>query len=485
MKVTVENSKGLEKNIKVLIDKKIIASQLDQKYDEIKKDVVLKGFRPGKVPKDILKRQFGKAVYGEVIDKILKDTTTKALDDNKIKPAGQPKIDLKSFGEGKDLEYTILVTELPKVDLKLFDNIKFDDYVVKIDQSETEKRINQIAKTQNNFENAKDDQISKEGDLIIFDYEAKVDGKEFKNNKGSNTQIVLGKDIFIKGFDKQLIGAKKNENKIVNVKLPENFPDKDVANKEATFNCKIQLVKIPKEIKIDDEFAKNLGAKDLNNLKEIISKQINDEFKNSLDLITKRKILDQIDNYKISEIPKSLIEQEIKIITQGMKEDDIKKRKKELDKEASKRIKIGLFLSAYGQEKEIKVSNEEINSSLGKQMGMMPGQEKIVQEYYQKNPAALDSLRGNIYEEKIIEEIKKNANKVKKEITKSEAEKILKEENEKNLKEQSKFSPHNQNKNGKKDKKQKKDDAKDKQKQIKKTKTQLNKNKNLKKVSKK
>ena len=118
-------------------------------------------------------------------------------------------------------------------------------------------------------------------------------------------------------------------------------------------------------------------------------------------------------------------------------------------------------------------------------MGMMPGQEKIVQEYYQKNPAALDSLRGNIYEEKIIEEIKKNANKVKKEITKSEAEKILKEENEKNLKEQSKFSPHNQNKNGKKDKKQKKDDAKDKQKQIKKTKTQLNKNKNLKKVSKK
>ena len=168
-----------------------------------------------------------------------------------------------------------------------------------------------------------------------------------------------------------------------------------------------------------------------------------------------------------------------------MKEDDIKKRKKELDKEASKRIKVGLFLSAYGQEKEIKVSNEEINSSLGKQMGMMPGQEKIVQEYYQKNPAALDSLRGNIYEEKIIEEIKKNANKVKKEITKSEAEKILKEENEKNLKEQSKFSPHNQNKNGKKDKKQKKDDAKDKQKQIKKTKTQLNKNKNLKKVSKK
>ena len=140
MKVKIENKKGLEKNLKVFIDKNTINTYLQDKYEEIKKDVVIKGFRPGKVPTEILKRQFGKAVYGEVIDKVLKDTTMKALEENKIKPAGQPKIDLKTFGEGKDLEYVISVTELPKVEAINVSNFKVDEYIVKIDSKETTKR---------------------------------------------------------------------------------------------------------------------------------------------------------------------------------------------------------------------------------------------------------------------------------------------------------------------------------------------------------
>ena len=440
MKVTVENKKGLEKSIKVLVDKQTINSQLEDKFEEIKKDVVLKGFRPGKVPKEILKRQFGKAVYGEVIDKILKESTTKVLEDKKIKPAGQPKIDLKTFGEGKDLEYTISVTELPKIDLKNFSQIKYDEYSVKIDPKETDKRIDQRAKTQNNFKDAADDYKSKEGDLVVFDYKASVDGKDFKGNTGSNTQIVLGKDLFIKGFDKQLIGSKNKEERKVKVKLPENFPEKDIINKEAVFNCKITSVKIPEDVKINDDFAKNLGAKDLNNLKELISKQINDEFKNSLEIITKAKILEQIEKQKIDDLPENLIDQEVKNLSRSMKEEDIKKNMKSLKEEASKRIKTSLILSAFGDEKKIQVSEKEMNSEVAKQMGMMPGQEKIVQEYYKKNPAALDSLRGSIYEQKIINEIKNTAQPNKKEITKEQAEKILKEENEKNLKNQTKFT---------------------------------------------
>ena len=191
MKVTIENKKGLEKDIKVFIDKKTISGYLEEKYEEIKKDVVLKGFRPGKVPTEILKRQFGKAVYGEVIDKVLKDTTTKALEDNKIKPAGQPKIDLKSFGEGKDLEYTISVTELPNVEVGSLKDLKVDEYVVKIDPKETDKRIDQIAKTQKNFKDAEENYLAKEGDLVVFDYKATVDGKDFKGNEGKNTQLEL------------------------------------------------------------------------------------------------------------------------------------------------------------------------------------------------------------------------------------------------------------------------------------------------------
>ena len=151
MKVTIQNKKGLEKNIKVLIDKKTMETYMDNKYEEIKKKVVLKGFRPGKVPKEVLKKQFGKEIYGEVLDQVLKDTSTKALEENKIKPAGQPKIDLKQFGEDKELEYVIIVTELPKVDIKELNKIKINEYDIKIDNKETEKRIEEISKNQNNF----------------------------------------------------------------------------------------------------------------------------------------------------------------------------------------------------------------------------------------------------------------------------------------------------------------------------------------------
>ena len=237
MKVTVENKKGLNKDIKVFIDKKTMNSYMDEKYEEIKGTVNLKGFRPGKVPVEVLKRQFGKAVFSEVLDKVLKDTTTKALEENKIKPAGQPKLDLKTYGEDKDLEYIISVTEFPKVELKSIENIKFDEYTVKIDESETEKRIKEIAKNTPSFKDAPPETKAKEGDLVSFDYTATVDEKSFKGGEGKNTQLTLGKDLFLKGFDKQLVGVKKDDQKIVEAILPENFPEKELVNKKAKFNC--------------------------------------------------------------------------------------------------------------------------------------------------------------------------------------------------------------------------------------------------------
>ena len=489
MKVTVENKKGLEKDIKVFIDKKTISGYLEEKYEEIKKDVVLKGFRPGKVPTEILKRQFGKAVYGEVIDKVLKDTTTKALEDNKIKPAGQPKIDLKSFGEGKDLEYTISVTELPNVEVGSLKDLKVDEYVVKIDPKETDKRIDQIAKTQKNFKDAEESYAAKVGDLVVFDYKATVDGKDFKGNEGKNTQLELGKDLFIKGFDKQLEGVKNKQDKKVEVKLPENFPEKEVANKSAVFECKITAVKKPEETKIDDNFAKNLGAKDLNNLKELISKQINDEFKNSLEMISKKQILEQIEKQKLDQLPANLIEQEVNILAQGMKEEEKKKNMKYFEEQAKKRIKTGLILNAFGEKNKIKVSQEELNAEIQKQFRMMPGQEKMVKEYYEKNPGAIESLRGSIYEEKIIGELKKIAKVNKKEISKEEAEKILKEENEKNLKEQEKLAKLSESADDKvKEKKEVKSEDKKEKKTAKPTKAPkkvAKKTKSTKKVSKK
>ncbi len=426
MKVTVENKKGLNKDLKVFVDKKTMNSYIDEKYEEIKGTVNLKGFRPGKVPREILKRQFGQAVFSEVLDKVLKETSTKALEENKIKPAGQPKLDLKTYGEDKDLEYVISVTELPKVEIKSIENIKFDQYSVKIDEKETDKRIKEIAKNQPNFKDAGDSK-AKEGDLVAFDYTATVDDKPFKGSEGKNTQLTLGKELFLKGFDKQLNGVKKGDEKIVEAILPENFPEKNLINKNAKFNCKIISVKNPEEIIINDDFAKNLGAKDLKDLKSLISKQINDEYKNSLDRLSKNQILKEIEKFKVNEIPDNLLEEEVKVLSQGMSEEDAKKSRKNFEEIAKKRIMVGLILNEFGEQNKVKVTEQELQMEVQKQIRMMPGQEKMVMDFYQKNPSALASLRGTVYEDKIITLIKDKAKPNKKEISKDEAEKILKE----------------------------------------------------------
>ena len=433
MKVTIENKKGLNKDVKVFVDKKTMNNYMDEKYEEIKSTVNLKGFRPGKVPREVLKRQFGKAIFVEVLDKVLKETSTKALSENKIKPAGQPKLDLKTYGEDKDLEYVLSVTELPKVELKSIENIKFDEYTVKIDQKETDKRISEIAKNQPSFKDAADNVKAKEGDLVVFDYNATVDDKTFKGGEGKNTQLTLGKDLFLKGFDKQLIGVKKGDEKIVEAVLPDNFPEKELINKKAKFKCSISAVKNPDEVKIDDQFAKNLGAKDLNDLKSLISKQINDEYKNSLDRLTKNQILKEIEKFKVNEIPKNLLDEEVKILSQGMSEEDAKKSKSNFEEIAKKRIKVGLILNEFGEQNQIKVTEQELQMEVQKQIQMMPGQEKMVMDFYKKNPSALASLRGTVYEEKILNSIKQKGKSSKKEITKDEAEKILKDSQKQEL----------------------------------------------------
>ena len=429
MKVTVDSTKGLTTDLRVIVDKKTINNQIVGRFEELKKTVNLKGFRPGKVPIEVLKRQFGKVVYGEILDKILKESSTKALQDNKIKVAGQPKIDLKSHGEDKDLEYIIHVEQLPKVNIKGIENIKITNYEIKTTQDDIEKKINEIAKNQNNFKDKKEGERAKQGDLVVFDYKATIDGKDFKGGEGKNTQIILGKDLFIKNFDKQLIGITKNKEKIVDVTLPDNYPEKEYSNKKAKFICKIINIKQSEEVKINDEFAKTLGAKDLNDLKTIVSKQIQNQYKGTLDVITKKEIFEQLDKFHDIQIPESLIQQETELLNQGIKKEEIEKNKKINKKTAKKRIKIGLILNEVGEQNNLKVNEEEINSEIQKQIQTMPSQAKQVAEYYQKNHSAVASLRGGIYEDKIISLIKKKAKSTKKTISIQEAEKIILDQN--------------------------------------------------------
>ena len=431
MKIKITSKKGLKTNLSIFVDKQAIQKRLDERLLELKDQVNLKGFRPGKVPPSVIKSQFGKAIYGEVIDKLLKETSNKAIEENKIKVAGQPKIDLKSFGEGKDLNYTMELETLPEIKLRSLDKIKVIDYEVSVEKNIVEKRLTDIAKNQQNFEDKNSSDVSAKGDLIIFDYKATVDGKEFEGNTGKNVQIVLGKDLFIKGFDSQLTACKKNSNKIVSVKLPENFPKKEIANKESKFECKIINIKKPTETKINDEFAKKLGAKDLNDLKEIIKKQTISEYTNSLDNISKKKILEEIEKLHNIDLPQNLVEQETNLLSKNMQKEDAEKNRDNNTRIAKSRIKTGLILNEIGEKNNLKINEEEIRSEIQKHVKSMPGQEKIVMDYYQKNPAAVSSVRGVLYEEKIIKLIKTKINLNKKTITLKEADKILKEFSEK------------------------------------------------------
>ena len=425
MKVTVDSKKGLKTNLKVFVDKKTIDDKIGARLIELSKTVNLKGFRPGKVPVDILKKQFGKAVYGEILEKVLKETSTKALEEKKIKVVGQPKLDLKSHGEGKDLNYTLEVDEMPSIKMQSLESIKFNDYEISVTENETKKRIDEIAKNQNNFTDKNKNDSAQEGDLVIFDYNATIENRSFEGGEGKNTQITLGKDLFIKGFDKQLLGCKKDQEKEVIITLPENYPKKEFANKKANFKCKILNLKKPEPVKIDDQFAKTLGAKDLNNLKELVTNQIQNQYKINLDALSKERILDQIEKLHKIDLPDNLVQQELALISQGLKKEDAEKNKKESEKIAKKRVKLGLILNELGEKNNLKVDEQELKNEIQKQVQSMPGQQKQVLQYYEKNPSAAASLRGTIYEEKIINLIKEKSKKIKKTISIKEAEDII------------------------------------------------------------
>ena len=445
MKVTVESNKGLSSELKVIVEKKEIEKKIETRLNELKDTINLKGFRPGKAPMELLRKQFGSAVYGEVLEKTLQQSAFDALKEKKITPANQPKIDVKKSGEDQDLEFTISVEQVPEIEKIDFNKITLNKYEVKSDKQEIDERLKNIAEGNKKYVEKKDKAIK--NDLIVFDFVATVDGKDFDGNKGEKLQIVLGKDLFVPGFDDQLIGVKAGDEKIAKVNLPNNYPKKELAGKEAEFKCKIIEVKKGEDQKIDDTFAKNMGAKDLKDLEEMISKQISREFQNVSDQLLKKEILDELDKKYNFELPKSLLEDEIKNVehtlvhekmdklrAQGEKfkhehdhdniKLDSKDQKAALDI-AKRRVKLALLLNKTGEENQIKVTQEELKFELEKQLRNYPGQEKNIRDFYQKNPNELIKLRGPVFEDKVIDLIKSKAKITTKTLSKDELVKLF------------------------------------------------------------
>ena len=433
MKIEVQSRKGLRTILSVIIDKKTIQNKMDERLNELQKEVSLKGFRSGKVPPSVIKNQFGKSIYGEVVDKILRETSAKAIAEKKIKIAGQPKINLKTFGEGKDLNYELEIDSLPDIKLESFEKYEATEYKTKIEEQIISDKLQEISNQHKQFTDKKEGEVAKLGDQVIFDYSATVDGNKFEGSEGKGVQLELGKDLFLKGFDEQLVGVKKNDVKNLSAVLPANHPKKELANKNTKFACRILNVKKVQPNKIDDNFAKMMGAKDLNDLKKLIENQITSQYSQALNSITKKEILDQIEKNHKLDIPQNLIEQEILLMSQNLKEEEKEKNKKNNEKIAKSRIKLGLILNEYGEKNNLKVTDDEVKAEIQKQIRGMPGQEKMVLEYYQKNPSASQSLKGSIYEEKIITLIKSKIKLKTKNINSKEAEKIISDFNKPNI----------------------------------------------------
>ena len=433
MKVEVQSKKGLRTILSVVVDKKTIQIKMEERLNELKKEVALKGFRPGKVPPAVIKSQFGKSVYGEVIDAVLRETSSKAISEQKLKIAGQPKIDLKQFGEGKDLNYELLIDCLPIIKLSPLDKFKANEYKIKIEKKIVDQKLKDIAKQNKKFEDKKDNERSIVGDQLTFNYFASIDNKKFEGNEGKDVQIELGKNLFLKGFDEQLIGVKKGETRLVDAILPANHPKKELANKKAKFKCEILKIKKPIENKINDEFAKSMGAKDITDLKNLIEKQISSQYTQAFSSITKKEILDQIEKNHEIDLPQNLIDQELSLMTRSLKEEEKQKFLSNNTKIAKSRIKLGLILNELGEKNNLKITDEDVQAEIQKQIKGMPGQEKMVIDYYQKNPSASQSLKGSLYEEKIINFIKSKIKLNIIEVDTKEAEKIISDFNKPNI----------------------------------------------------
>jgi trigger factor len=456
MKVDITSSKGLQSNLSVIVTKKELDKKIEERLHEVRNTVNLKGFRPGKVPVDILKKQFGKALHAEVLEKVIQESTYQALQDKNIKPAYQPKIEIKSVDEGKDLEFTIEVEQMPNIKLASLDKINITKYEIKVDEKDVNKRISDLAENSKKYIEVDKNKESKKNDLVEFNYVAQVDGKDFENNKGDKIQIILGKDLFIEGFDKNLIGVKIGDKKEFKIKLPENYPDKNIAGKASSFKCEILNIKTPQEQKIDDEFAKSLGTKDLNELKNMIEKQATKEFDLVTNQLIKKQILDSFDNekeYKF-DLPKVLLDEEINNIEHMMihekmnisceDHDKVKledKDKNEAKKLALRRVKLALIINKIADENKIKVTPQELQRELENQLRNYPGQEKKIREYYQKNPGELTKLSGPIFEDKVIDFVKTKVKYLNKTVTKEELQTIFDGDNkETNKKSKSKSS---------------------------------------------
>ena len=422
MKITELKSEGLNKSYKVVIENSDFAKEVDAKLAKIAKTAKIQGFRAGKAPLAMIKKKYQNEVVAEALDDAVRNGSNKVLDEKKLRPATQPSIKIVAFGEDKDLEFDMDVEVLPEIKLGDFSKIALNKFTAEVPVEEVDKAVKYLASARKETVVVEGKKAVK-GDTVMIDFVGSVDGVEFNGGKGDNYPLELGSGSFIPGFEDQLIGAEAGAKVDVKVKFPENYHAKDLAGKDAVFAVTVKEVREPKELEINDELAKSLGADSLDKLKETLSSRIKADYDNASRMKLKRQLLDILDKEYSFDVPASLVDAEYKSIVNQYEQakkynqlDEEEKNKKEEDllKEykdiAIRRVKLGLLLSEVGQEAKVSIKPEDINAAIMNEAKRYPGQEQMVLDYYLKNKQAVEALKAPIFEEKIIDHILSVAN---------------------------------------------------------------------------
>ncbi len=437
MQVTETQNEGLKRAYKMLLTAQELDAKVMEKLKEAQPDVEMKGFRKGKVPLALMKKNFGQRVMGEAMQEAVDEAMKGHFEEKGVRPAAEPamKMTNEDWKEGDDVEVEMSYEALPEIpDLDL-SKVTLERLKVVPDDAAVDEALANLASNAQDFEDRKKGTKAKDGDQITMDFVGKVDGEAFEGGTAEDYPLVLGSGSFIPGFEEQLVGVKAEEEKDVTVSFPEDYQAAHLAGKEAVFSCTIKAVKAPKDAEIDDELAKKFGAEDLDGLKGQIRERLEAEYAGAARAVMKRAMLDELDKMVSFELPPSMVEQEAKQIAHQLWHDDNPdvqghdhpeiETTDEHNKLAERRVRLGLLLAELGQRAEVQVTDQEMTQAIMEQARQYPGQERQFFEFIQQNQQMQQQMRAPIFEDKVIDYVAEQAKVTEKEVSKADLEKEI------------------------------------------------------------
>ncbi|MDD9899545.1 MAG: trigger factor [Alphaproteobacteria bacterium] len=422
MQITQTKEEALVREYTVTMTAEEIDQKINEKLEELGKTVKMPGFRPGKVPMNLLKSKYGKSVMGEVLEAAVNDSTLKAINENSLRPAMRPKIEVKTFDEKEGLEYNMSIELLPEIKLADLSGIALEKLESKPEKKDVTEALERIAKSNKASEKIEEARAAKMGDIVLVDFDGTVNGEPFPGMKGEDFELELGSKSFVDTFEDQLVGAKAGDDKTIKVTFPKDYGHEKLQGVEAVFEVKVKELRAPVVPAIDDEFAKKLGFDDLAKVEEAVEKQIQAEYDQIARMNVKRHLLDALDAAHEFDVPVGMIDAEFDGIWQQVKgghahsddpnhvhgpdcaaEHGTEEERAEYRDIAVRRVKLGLVLAEIGRENKVEVTNQELQQAVIAEAQRYPGKEQQVFEYYQKNPQALEAVRAPIYEDKVVD----------------------------------------------------------------------------------